>query len=62
MVSGRVECLTHPCSRTNEPVTKMSRLCHELTGVTRGTCHIVSRDQRCGTQSLGSEMAIDKWK
>ena len=51
MVSGRVKCLTHPCSRTNEPVTKMSRLCHELTGVTRGTCHIVSRDQRCGTQS-----------
>ena len=46
VVSGRVESLTHPCSRTNEPVTKMSRICHELTGVTRDTCHIVSRDQR----------------
>ena len=38
----------------------LSRICHELTVVTRDTCHIPSRDQRCVTQSPGSKMAIDK--
>ena len=38
----------------------LSRICHELTVVTRDTCHILSRDQRCVTQSPGSGMAIDK--
>lgn len=35
----------------------LSRICHELTGVTRDTCHIPSCDQRCVKQSLGSGMA-----